>query len=473
MAARSPRTVSARRQPAPSLSPVPSLWPVLTLLFGLAPATLLAAAPRLNETRPNETRQNETRQNEARPNEARQNEARQNEARQNETRQNLRDAERQNSEQLAARKDAADRAAAAAAEALRLARQRVETATRLRQAETATADVATRIDALAQQRREAERRVEAGAKAIQPLLPLIERLSLYPAETLLAVPVPPDVALRGVLVLQALSRQLEVETEALRHDQAEVDAAAAALRQEAPRLDDAEAEQKRQADALDQQIAAAHAAQATAEAQADQAASQAAEAAARMDTLRAALAALDAQRRADAASAQDEAARAERQKHTDTAQAARQREAVAAAPTGTGTIAATAGPHGQLQPPVIGVVVKGWGEQTDAGPATGVSYHAPPGAHVISPCGGRVVFAESFRSYGLLLIIDCGGGYHVVLSGFDRLNVKLGQAIVAGEPVGVMPTWQPGSEANRPALYIELRHQGAPVNPAPWLRSSS
>jgi septal ring factor EnvC (AmiA/AmiB activator) len=390
-----------------------------------------------------------------------------------ETRQNLRDAEQQNSEQLAAHKDAADRAAQAAAEALQLAQQRVEAAEKLREAETATADVATRIDALAQRRRDAEQRVETRARAIQPLLPLIERLSLYPAETLLAVPVPPDTALRGVLVLQAMSRQLEVETEALRRDQAEADAAAEALRQEAPRLADAEAAQQREADALDQQIAAAHAAQASAEAQADQAASQAAEAASRMDTLRAALAALEAQRRADAAKAQEEAARAERQKHVAAAQAAHEREAVAAPPTGAGTIASGAGPHGQLQPPVIGVVVKGWGEQTDGGPATGVSYHAPPGAHVISPCGGRVVFAEHFRSYGLLLIIDCGGGYHVVLSGFDRLDVKLGQKLVAGEPIGVMPSWEPGSEASRPALYVELRHGGAPVNPAPWLRPSS
>ena len=74
------------------------------------------------------------------------------------------------------------------------------------------------------------------AAAMQPLLPLIERLSLYPAETLLAVPAPPDAALRGVLVLQGLSRQMEIETEALRRDQAAVDAAAAALRQAAPQL---------------------------------------------------------------------------------------------------------------------------------------------------------------------------------------------------------------------------------------------
>jgi murein hydrolase activator len=389
------------------------------------------------------------------------------------TKRELRDAERLSNEQLAAGKDAIDRAARAAAEALRLAHERVEAEARLRLAETATADVAARIDALAQRRREAEQRVQDRARALQPLLPLIERLSLYPAETLLAVPASPDAALRGVLVLQGLSRQLEIETEALRRDQAEADTAAAALRQEAPRLTAAEAAQKREADALDQAIAAAHAEQASAEAQASQAASRAAASAARMETLRAALNALEAQRRIDEAKAREEAASAERAKRPAAARAAHQREAMAAHPTGAGTIASGAGPHGQLQPPVIGVVVKGWGEQTDGGPATGIFYHAPPGAHVISPCGGRVVFAEGFRSYGLLTIIDCGGGYHVVLSGFDRLDVKPGQNLVAGEPVGVMPAWEPGSTTRRPALYVELRHDGTPVNPAPWLRSSS
>jgi septal ring factor EnvC (AmiA/AmiB activator) len=385
----------------------------------------------------------------------------------------LRDAERLSAEQLAAQKDAAARASRAAADSQLLAHQRVEAAAELRLAETATADVASRIDALAQRQRDAEQRLNARAEAMQPLLPLIERLSLYPAETLLAVPTAPDAALRGVLILQGLSRQMEIEAEALRRDQADLEAASEALQQEAPRLKAAEAAQKRQADALDQKITAAHAQQAAAEVLANQAASESASAAARADNLRSALLALEAQRRADEAKAREDAARAERQKHVPEAQAARQREAVAARPTGAGTIASGAGPGGQLQPPVIGVVVQGWGEQTDGGPATGVSYHAPPGAHVISPCAGRVVFAEGFRSYGLLLIIDCGGGYHLVLSGFERLNVKLGQRLVAGEPVGVMSNWEPGSTARRPALYVELRHDGQPVNPAPWLRSSS
>jgi murein hydrolase activator len=390
-----------------------------------------------------------------------------------ETRRALRDAERLSSEHLAASKDAAERAARAETETLRLAHQRAEAAAKLRVAEAATADVAARIDALAQRRRDAEQRLKLRGEAMQPLLPLIERLSLYPAETLLAVPAPPDAALRGVLVLQGLSRQLQVEAEALQRDQAELDEATDALRQEMPRFAAVRAAQKREADALDQEIAAAHAREAVAEAQAHQAASQAAAVAERMDTLRSALTALEAQRRADEAKARKEAAAAERQKQIAEARAARERQAVAARPTGAGSIAAGVRPRGQLQPPVIGVMVRGWGEATDGGPATGVSYHAPPGAHVISPCGGRVVFAQTFRSYGLLLIVDCGGGYHVVLSGFDRLTVKLGQGIVSGEPVGVMPVWEPGSTAGRPALYVELRHDGQPINPAPWLRGSS
>jgi murein hydrolase activator len=390
-----------------------------------------------------------------------------------ETQRELREAEQLNSEQLAARKAAAERAERASAESQRLAQERVKSAAKLQLAEAAAADLALRMDELAQRRQDAEQRVQRHAAALQPLLPLIQRLALYPAETLLAVPAPPDSALRGVLVLQSLATQIETETEALRRDQAELDAAAEALRREAPRLAEAEAVQARQRDALDQAIASAHSEQAVAEAQARQAASQAAAAGSRMETLRSALMALEAQRRADEAKAREEAVRAERQKRATEAQAAKDRMAVASHPAGTGAMVAGAGPRGQLQPPVIGVVVKAWGEQTDGGPSTGVSYYAPPGARVISPCGGRVVFAESFRSYGLLVIVDCGGGYHVVLSGFDRLDVKLGQVLVAGEPIGVMPRWDPGSSARRPALYIELRHDGAPVNPTPWLRSSS
>lgn len=394
-------------------------------------------------------------------------------------RRNLRDAERLRNEQLMVGKEAAARAQRADAAALRLAQDRVTAAARQQQADAAIQDAAERIDGLAAKQRDAERRLKERAAAMQPLLPLIERLSLYPVETLLAMPEPPEATLRGVMVLKGLSRQMEIEAEALRQDQAELDAARAALAAEVPKLAQAQAAQAREAASLDRQIALAHAERARAEAEGNQAASEAATAAARMDTLRAAINELEVQQRAEAnrareeaARAREEAERAERHKRPLDAQAARRREAMLMHPTSTGSMAGGGSPAGQLQTPVVGVVVKGWGEATDGGPATGVSYHAPPAARVVSPCGGRVVFADTFRSYGLLLIIDCGRGYHVVLAGFNRLDVRLGQHVVAAEPVGVMPSWEPGSTTQRPALYVELRHDGQPVNPVPWLKPS-
>ena len=48
---------------------------------------------------------------------------------------------------------------------------------------------------------------------------------------------------------------------------------------------------------------------------------------------------------------------------------------------------------------------------------------------------------------------------------------RIGRAIRAGEPVGVMPGWDPAAPGARPALYLELRRDGRPMNPAPFLRA--
>ncbi|HLJ06812.1 MAG TPA: peptidase M23, partial [Acetobacteraceae bacterium] len=135
------------------------------------------------------------------------------------TRQQIEQADKARAAELAAQQQASARAAAAAAEAERLAAERVAAAARLRDAETATADVAARMDQLAARRRQAQADLDARAEEMQPLLPLIERLSLFPAETLLAVPAQPEDTLRGVLVLRGIAGQLGQEAVALRHEQ--------------------------------------------------------------------------------------------------------------------------------------------------------------------------------------------------------------------------------------------------------------
>lgn len=385
------------------------------------------------------------------------------------TRQQVQDAEHARATELSAQKQAAARAAAAAETGRKLASERVAAAQRLRQAENATAAAAQRMDELARRKQESEARLAARAADLAPLLPLVERLSLYPAETLLALPADPETALSGMLVLRGLTQQLERDAVALRREQAALEATQLAMAAEAPRLAAAQSAQATESAELDRQIAAAEAGQRQATSEADAAARRAADLAAKAESLRAVIAAIEAERRAAEAQARAEAAQAEKQKHSAEADAARRRQEALARPTGTGTIASAARAHGQLTAPVAGRIVSDWGAPTDAGPATGITYQAPPAARIVSPCGGRVVFGAPFRSFGLLVIVDCGGGYHAVLAGLERLDTQIGRPVQAGEPVGVMPSWDPRVPGNHPGLYVELRHNGLAVNPAPWL----
>jgi septal ring factor EnvC (AmiA/AmiB activator) len=125
----------------------------------------------------------------------------------------------------------------------------------------------------------------------------------------------------------------------------------------------------------------------------------------------------------------------------------------------------------RLAVPVAGRISQGWGSPTDAGPAGGLTYRAPPRARVSAPCAGRVAFAGPFRSFGLLVILDCGGGYDVVMSGLASLDVQVGQAVQSGEPVGTMPAWDPQEPGSRPGLYVELRRDGRRIDPSPFLNA--
>jgi septal ring factor EnvC (AmiA/AmiB activator) len=384
------------------------------------------------------------------------------------TEQDLRNAEHAHAADLAAQQAAAAKARAAAEQEAALAESRVASAARLREAEDALATASARVADLTRQHADAEASLAARAADLAPVLPVIERLSLYPAETLLAVPMPPEQAVRGVLVLGGLARTLEQEAAALRAEQARVAGLRAELDAALPGLAQAQAAQAQLAQALDAELAEARRTRRAAEDAASEAARRAAADASRAESIRAAIARIEAERRAAEAQAQTQAqAQAQAQAHQDAA-APPQQEALAPPTT------PMAESRGRLTAPVAGSIVRGFGAATDAGPASGVSYQAPPNARVVAPCGGRVVFAGPFRSFGLLMILDCGGGYHFVLSGLDRLDAQVGQPVRPGEPVGVMPGWDPQNPgASRPMLYMELRRDGVPVNPAPFLRARS
>ena len=130
--------------------------------------------------------------------------------------------------------------------------------------------------------------------------------------------------------------------------------------------------------------------------------------------------------------------------------------------------------RGRLRLPVNGVKVRDFGGSDAAGGTQkGQSIAARAGAQITSPCDGWVVYAGPFRSYGQLLILNAGGGYHVLLAGMERISVDLGQFVLTGEPVAVMGSGSQVSAAGaarskQPVLYVEFRKDGTPIDPSPW-----
>lgn len=131
--------------------------------------------------------------------------------------------------------------------------------------------------------------------------------------------------------------------------------------------------------------------------------------------------------------------------------------------------------RGTLARPVSGPVVTEFGSPDGSGGTMrGSAISTRPRAIVTVPADGTVVFAGPFRSYGRLLIINAGGGYYLLLAGMERIDVEIGQFVIAGEPVGLMgevaaPAAALGVvEAAGPVLYVELRKDGGPIDPGPW-----
>jgi murein hydrolase activator len=124
--------------------------------------------------------------------------------------------------------------------------------------------------------------------------------------------------------------------------------------------------------------------------------------------------------------------------------------------------------------PVNGTKIRDFGGSDGAGGVQkGISLAARASAQVTTPCDGWVVYAGPFRSYGQLLILNAGGGYHVLIAGMERISVNIGQFVLTGEPVATMgSTSQVASilatNASQPVLYVEFRKDGTPIDPGPW-----
>jgi septal ring factor EnvC (AmiA/AmiB activator) len=135
---------------------------------------------------------------------------------------------------------------------------------------------------------------------------------------------------------------------------------------------------------------------------------------------------------------------------------------------------AFASAKGLFAMPVNGVKIRDFGGSDGAGGVEkGISLATRAGAQVTTPCDGWVVYAGPFRSYGQLLILNAGGGYHVLIAGMERISVNIGQFVLTGEPVATMGTKSQvasilAANASQPVLYVEFRKDGTPIDPGPW-----
>ena len=268
------------------------------------------------------------------------------------------------------------------------------------------------------------------------VLAALQSLAFKPTEALIAQPLPPQDTLRSALLLREAVPRLEYSTEGLRKDLTKIASLTTAIRAQyaqiktlAKRLN----EKRRGMNALIQkksQLQTAFASESSrAKAKAENLAKQA-------DNLKDLLAKLEAESK-------------RRVKSTPKSEI----------PTGSFMAA-----RGRIPYPVKGSVIKKFGDPTESGATSkGVVVRTRAGAQVISPYDGTVLFAGPFRGYGQLIIIEHGDGYHTLLAGMGRLDTSVGQTLLAGEPVGIMVA------QSKPTLYIELRKNGQPINPAGWL----
>ena len=118
---------------------------------------------------------------------------------------------------------------------------------------------------------------------------------------------------------------------------------------------------------------------------------------------------------------------------------------------------------GKLSRPARGSIVTAYGQETAKGVSSkGIIIKTRPKAQVIAPFDGSVLFAGPFRGYGNLIIIEHGKGYTSLLAGLDSIDCDVGQMLLAGEPIGLMP------EEDDARLYMELRNKNHPINPISW-----
>lgn len=351
-------------------------------------------------------------------------------------------------------------ARALAAETERLSKRLVATASRIQAREAQIAATEARLEGLSGKERAIRDSLKQRHGVLAELLAALQRLEQNPPPALAVKPQDVLEAIRSAMLLGVVVPELREEANALTRDLTELKTLRARMRREqhylSQNLASLEIEQREVAELLDAKRAASRL---TAE------------------EIRVEHERMEALAR-EARSLKDLIARLEREKTrtAKTADVSPARAVVRRATALAKPSVAFSKAKGALALPAQGVPIREFGTPDNfGGTAKGLSIATRVGAQVTAPCDGSVVYAGTFRSYGELLIINAGEGYHVLLAGMNRINVEAGQFVRAGEPIGTMGQRAVDSAViggiegdPRPILYVEFRSSGNSVDPRPW-----
>jgi septal ring factor EnvC (AmiA/AmiB activator) len=318
---------------------------------------------------------------------------------------------------------------------------------------------------------EAEEKVKVEAlegrrHQLSELLMALARHARQPPEALVALPASPEDTIRAALLLAAAVPEIEAEASTLKSDIDELETIrreAAATRQS---LEKESRELARGRSRLETLIAQRANLQQQTQAERRKAQSDAERLAREAKDIKDLMERLEAERVTRAAEAAKLAVRTPRQKPPAPA---------LPPPAAHRPGAAIAGLPRPIAP-VTGRLLSSFGGRGEGGSINrGITVEVARGTAVLAPFAGRVVYAGPFRDYGQLLIIEHGEGYHLLLAGLGRIDSALGESVLAGEPIGTVgntiSTVAGGGSPSR--LYLELRRNGRPIDPMPWLGTST
>ena len=313
--------------------------------------------------------------------------------------------------------------------------------------------------------------LKARRGALAEVLAALQRMGLNPPPAILVRPDDALASVRSAVLLGAVVPEMRQQTEVLIADLKDLTRVKTSIAEERSRLTAALSGQAEEKKRLDLLLAEKQKMQTTSEETRLAEQQRAEDLANRATSLRDLIASMEkdmqeVKKAADAASAQEQQKMAASQQRADDFASNQSR---LSAQVNFASL------KGHLSMPAAGKLVKHFGDNDGVGGMVqGDTLETAAGATITSPADAVVLYAGAFRSYGQLLILDAGNGYHVVLAGMNKINVSQNQFVLAGEPVGVMNKQLIASTApvpmgnGAPMLYIEFRKDTKPVNPAPW-----